>query len=321
MDGCGFEQHLEAMERALVKHRHGDNAGFLRDDSILVVIILTDEDDCSVAPGHEDIFDYTRIDYGHLSLRCIIHPEKVEPVETYIEVLRTIRPDPERLVLGVIAGVPPGPACEGRGTDIGSCLEHDEIQYVINPETMTTLVPSCTTSSGEAHPARRLVELALGHPDSSCVHSICTDDFRPVLRNLAGIVAERIRVPEPDGVLPPMGIEINPALCGVNCTLEVTLPGSGPCPGLPCVEDGAGDCLLVQDEEGHPHSVCYVPQAATRMTYPERGCADPDAVHVPTGGFGWYYIPDREGGSGIRFSEGVSVPTGSEFELRCCFDQ
>lgn len=46
-DGCGFEQPLEAMRRAL-DGSNPENAGFLRDGAILAVIFITDEDDCSV---------------------------------------------------------------------------------------------------------------------------------------------------------------------------------------------------------------------------------------------------------------------------------
>jgi hypothetical protein len=53
-NGCGFEQVLESSYRAL----HDDlaeNAGFLRDDGVLVVLYLTDEDDCS-ADDSSDVF-------------------------------------------------------------------------------------------------------------------------------------------------------------------------------------------------------------------------------------------------------------------------
>lgn len=46
--GCGFEQPLEAMRRAL-DGSNPDNDGFLRDDAFLAVILVTDEDDCSVS--------------------------------------------------------------------------------------------------------------------------------------------------------------------------------------------------------------------------------------------------------------------------------
>ncbi len=46
--GCGFEAPLEAMQRALDGSRP-ENAGFVRADADLAVVIITDEDDCSVA--------------------------------------------------------------------------------------------------------------------------------------------------------------------------------------------------------------------------------------------------------------------------------
>jgi hypothetical protein len=43
-DGCGYEQSLEAMYRALDP---AVNPGFIRDDAALAVLFITDEDDCS----------------------------------------------------------------------------------------------------------------------------------------------------------------------------------------------------------------------------------------------------------------------------------
>jgi uncharacterized protein YfiM (DUF2279 family) len=46
-DGCGFEQSLEAAKRAL--DNNPANSGFLRPDARLAVIVVTNEDDCSIA--------------------------------------------------------------------------------------------------------------------------------------------------------------------------------------------------------------------------------------------------------------------------------
>jgi len=46
--GCGFEQHLESMKRALDGTQPA-NANFLREDAYLAVIFIADEDDCSIA--------------------------------------------------------------------------------------------------------------------------------------------------------------------------------------------------------------------------------------------------------------------------------
>ncbi len=51
--GCDIEGQLEGAKRALDGH-NAQNAGFLRPGSILVVIFLTDEDDCSTAFAQRD---------------------------------------------------------------------------------------------------------------------------------------------------------------------------------------------------------------------------------------------------------------------------
>ncbi len=46
--GCGIEQHLEAVKRAL-DGTNPLNAGFVRESAYLAVIVIADEDDCSLA--------------------------------------------------------------------------------------------------------------------------------------------------------------------------------------------------------------------------------------------------------------------------------
>jgi hypothetical protein len=53
--GCGFENQLASVDRALGADGQGPppapNAGFLRDDALLAIVFLTNEDDCSAPPG------------------------------------------------------------------------------------------------------------------------------------------------------------------------------------------------------------------------------------------------------------------------------
>jgi hypothetical protein len=67
--GCGFEQPLESVYRALHDAVLG-NEGFLRPDAVLVVLFVADEDDCS-APADTDLFEPSPANYGTLhSFRC-----------------------------------------------------------------------------------------------------------------------------------------------------------------------------------------------------------------------------------------------------------
>lgn len=56
--GCDFESPLEAMHQALLRTQDPTDPayGFLRVDAALLVLIITDEDDCSTAPGAASIF-------------------------------------------------------------------------------------------------------------------------------------------------------------------------------------------------------------------------------------------------------------------------
>lgn len=56
ISGCGWEAPLEAMVRALdnMANPARPEFGFLRDDALLAVLIVTDEVDCSIAPGMRD---------------------------------------------------------------------------------------------------------------------------------------------------------------------------------------------------------------------------------------------------------------------------
>ncbi|MEM7155306.1 MAG: hypothetical protein AAF799_20830 [Myxococcota bacterium] len=58
INGCGFESPLESMRSAIRRAQTpGDpNYGFLPPGSLLVVLIVTDEVDCSYNPSHETIF-------------------------------------------------------------------------------------------------------------------------------------------------------------------------------------------------------------------------------------------------------------------------
>ena len=53
--GCGFEHQLESVYKAL-HDPVPENEGFLRSDALLVVVFLTDEDDCSGTPD-DTLFD------------------------------------------------------------------------------------------------------------------------------------------------------------------------------------------------------------------------------------------------------------------------
>lgn len=155
--GCGLEQQLDAMRRAL-DGSVAENQGFLREDARLVVVFVTDEDDCSVKAGAEEFLDLGRADIGKRSdHRCFTHgvvcdgsaplgegafencvPAEDSPyltdVNEYVEFLRGLKKYPDRniLVAGIVGEnaepilVGPRPELEGDFEVKQSCFSGPE---------------------------------------------------------------------------------------------------------------------------------------------------------------------------------------------------
>lgn len=197
-DGCGFEQTLGAMVASLTEPA---NAGFLRDDAMLVVVILTDEDDCSAAP---DLFDPSDITHGpldsyrcfHAGVRCAedLDSEGIktecqpsdDPVMTSLAAMRDSLVlakggDPTKIIVAVIAGVDEPTEVVWR-TPMGAS------------EPRLDLAPSCVDntdpgSPGGADPAYRLDGFLDLFPGLSVRESIC-DDIDPALFHTANAISD-----------------------------------------------------------------------------------------------------------------------------------
>jgi hypothetical protein len=77
--GCGYEHQLQAL-RASLYDVNPENAGFLRDDALLGIVILSDEDDCSAEP-FATIFDADPPEHQSTSLICSLvgHEYQAQP--------------------------------------------------------------------------------------------------------------------------------------------------------------------------------------------------------------------------------------------------
>jgi hypothetical protein len=245
-DGCGFEQPLEAALKALWPsadervrfhgvepgmptsgHGDGANLGFSRAatgdvPSLLVIVLLTDEDDCSAS----DLALFTPNSYldptkdadarllaQGLNVRCTLNPERLYPVERYAAALRMLRPGAEQLVLfTAIAGVPP----ERVSREVMAALDYedDEARAQLYDELLAdpqmqervedsgtpdphddTIRPACTTDLAIAYPARRITELARAFGANGAVQSICQPDFADAVGFVLERVAARMRDP------------------------------------------------------------------------------------------------------------------------------
>ncbi len=195
--GCGFEQQLEATLKAVTPstspirfvedttgHADDTNAGFLRPDSVLGLVVVTDEEDCSAADP--DIFNPTSTTYtGDLNLRCFHYPDAVHPVGRYVSGLLDARARSGDVVFTAIAGIP----TEVAGDDFAAMLAHPDMVERIDPSMPTRLTPSCNVAGrGLAFPPRRIVTVAqemARRGSVATVQSICQADFGGAIRAIA----------------------------------------------------------------------------------------------------------------------------------------
>jgi len=194
--GCGFEQPLESSLAALTRQAEpgGPNHGFLRDDSVLAVVYITDEDDCSVA--NSELLDPARDDFGPMNVRCALNPDQLHPISRYHDGFLALRPGREDLVVvAAIAGIPVDGSWSP-GDDLESLREMQQV----DPSNPNHLLPSCATGMGLALPPVRIVELVYSFGDHGLLASCCRSDWRDALLALARMIEDNLPdtcVPEP----------------------------------------------------------------------------------------------------------------------------
>lgn len=192
-NGCGFEQHLAAMTAAFGNPL---NAGFLRPDANLAVVIVADEDDCSVLDpalfspdsaelGPLDSFRCTRFgvtcdpdDLTTPGAKTGCAPRTTAPllahIEPYIDALDDIKNYDPRMVM--VAGV------------VGPPEPFEVTLAQVNGQTAPVLAPSCTFAGAggpeTAAPAVRLAAFLDAFPGRSQLTSICDADLSGALSQI-----------------------------------------------------------------------------------------------------------------------------------------
>jgi len=256
--GCGFEQHLAAMRRGLANPK---NAGFVRDDANLAVIIIADEDDCSVLDpalfGQGELF-------GPLtSFRCTSQGVQCDPdidtpgdktgcgpradsaiiedVQPFVDLLVTLKGDPRKVMVAGIVGDPAPVAVELR--DLGGALS-------------SALVPSCVFSGPNgpesADPAVRLSAFLEAFPSRAQLTSICSSDLSAPLSMIGDTAKKLVGDPCLDTSL----LADASPLPGVQPACDVLdIRDSGASTALPACGGGATDCYeLLADPVACPAS-------------------------------------------------------------------
>jgi hypothetical protein len=327
--GCNIEQPLEALLKALTPSTsplafsdgtrgHGDleNAGFLRPYSTAALVLVTDEDDCSIRDGAEEFFDEASPTYaGALDTRCHRYPSALWDVSRYIEGLRALRPGRESsLVFGAIVGVPVDLVTLGT-PNYDAILSDPRMVETAAPlpaPPATTdevgLEPSCDVLGvARAFPPRRVVEVARGFGANGFVQSICESGYAGALDAVVGRVFSELA-----SVCLPIALERDPRGL-VSCDIFVVIPPPGTVEGQPtsCAEV-PGAVLSASRTRADGSIECKVAQLAT------------DGGTAPIGA-GWYYddftahsaMRCGVGGQQTAFPPGGTPPYWTSTELEC----
>ncbi len=247
--GCGFEQHLEGVKRAL--NNNPQNVGFLRPSAYLAIVFIQDEDDCSIE--HATLLGPDVATLGPLaSFRCTRFgvicdvggqtPDQMNSIGTkdqchsneasqyltkvgdYVTFLKGLKTDPSNIIVAGIRGVttpvqtaslpPSGGTGPNEPTLAHSC------SYTGAPD------PAHGNPSGleVADPAVRLQFFLDQFPNRSTATTICQQDLSDALTVIAQLLKTVIGDPCIEGVL----ADVDPNTPGpqYDCSVsDVTNPG------------------------------------------------------------------------------------------------
>jgi hypothetical protein len=219
-NGCGFEHQFEATRLALMRAQNPadpDNAGFLRRDAYLGVIMLTNEDDCSVDassrlfdPAQQTLADplgglqsYRCNEFGHLCGG--VKPPHVPPamsqtlqncvsaedgvlvtVAGFVTYLKSLKDDPDKILVSAIAG-PTTPYTVVPRTFTIPATGSTEVQPQI--------AHSCMQSAGEyADPGVRVKQWLDAFGSNAVLESICAPDFTGAMVRIAQVLGRKLTV-------------------------------------------------------------------------------------------------------------------------------
>jgi hypothetical protein len=200
-NGCGFEQQLAS---AVAAAQRGDQAWFFREDAALGVMVVSDEDDCSMKDNvglfaTEEIQEQSE---KKVNLACGLHPEFLySPKDLHDALIQAKGGVSGAVFFAAIVGVPVDPACEGDGKAIQYCLDNLDMQMIPEqpggdddpPNPTWFFRPACTRTVGDeevtrAYPGRRFVQLAVEFGAQGYVFSICNEDWMRGMEEFAGII-------------------------------------------------------------------------------------------------------------------------------------
>ena len=209
-DGCNYEQQLKSGSAALTNN----GAAFIRPDSLTAIVVVSDEDDCSIASDAWHELD--ELQKVTANLACGRHHDLLDNItdlkSSYEAAKIAAGGSAEDLVFAAIGGVPVVSECQGTGDTLGGCLavhpgvngtgtmgDPDEVarttsagvdqyyfeyacqRYADGADTDNPDVRPITA----AYPGIRYIHMAQAFGDRGYMFSICNSDWSAAMENIA----------------------------------------------------------------------------------------------------------------------------------------
>jgi hypothetical protein len=214
--GCGIPQPLAAAARALGADGQpppSQNAGFLRDDAALVIVLLIDEDDCSLPPDSDLFSDssltvadplgpltlYRCVEFGHLcdgvppprlspdpsDLDTTVSLQNCEsnehgmltPIAALAAGIKALKADPSRIMTAAITG-PPTP----------NIVTWTPPRVTTDPQPWPNIEPACVAADGDGSagdPSVRTAQWIAAFGDQGLLASICDNSYASSMTAIA----------------------------------------------------------------------------------------------------------------------------------------
>lgn len=245
--GCGQEHQLQSIRVGLYEMTTPENKGFLRPNAYLAIILLTDEDDCS-APPNSDLFTWKTDGYTD-SWRCaywghecagkmptmgkfatpldncttndtpVDNGGKLIPVQEFVNDIRRVKPRPDQqIIVAAVTGLPDDPKT--------AQYKYDLVMPDGGGTPAIDYLPVCQNMrNGKATASIRIKKFVDSFGPNGSVHSICADEFKDAMKNIADKLASKLTTPCIEEPL----IDTQPSMPGVqpDCAVSDKVPAAG----------------------------------------------------------------------------------------------
>ncbi len=296
--GCGFEQHLGSLTKALIGNP--GNVGFLRPNALLAIIIISDEDDCTASNakvydpnagfvGELGAFaDYRCFEWGWQCDEGVMgreartytncRPRDDSPYLRHpnelVQAIKDLKANPKNIIVSAIIGPSAltDPAVRTTTVAINAAMNDTPV-----------VQPSCTNGSQNAFPMPRIAHFAQQFPERNTFHSLCSGDLGGALTDIAEKIIGVVGDPCLKSDVDTTDADLNNPGLQLSCTVSDVVEPDGRAfetPIAPCkmrdaitpAADAVQPCWYVKPLDkcaSYPTQLALTIHPETRVTPPD----------------------------------------------------